>query len=168
MPKHIGYTHDSSPSPPPSRHVTQPKEHLIKKGLRKPHKPLFSHAAMSQKTSSRPLTRASVLAAHEIIKPHIHRTPILTNTTLSTLASTPQTPEALENTQWAGQTPAKPTVRLFFKAENFQRIGAFKVRGAFHAVGRLIEELGVEEVRRRGVVTHSSGNVLLLERGRCV
>ncbi|KAH5299625.1 hypothetical protein HBI12_198070 [Parastagonospora nodorum] len=113
---------------------------------------------MSQNTSSRPLTRASVIGAHEIIKPHIHRTPILTNTTLSTLASTPQAPEALENTQWAGQTPANPTIRLFFKAENFQRIGAFKVRGAFHAVGRLIEELGVEEVRRRGVVTHSSGN----------
>lgn len=112
---------------------------------------------MSQNTSSRPLTRASVLAAHEIIKPHIHRTPILTNTTLTTLASTPQTPEALQGTQWAGETPANPKFRLFFKAENFQRIGAFKVRGAFHAVGRLIEEFGVEEVQKRGVVTHSSG-----------
>ena len=157
MPKHIGYTHDSSPSPPPSRHLMQPKKHLIQNGPQKPDKSLSSHAAMSQNTSSRPLTRASVIGAHEIIKPHIHRTPILTNTTLSTLASTPQTPQALEKTQWAGQTPANPTIRLFFKAENFQRIGAFKVRGAFHAVGRLIEELGVEEVRRRGVVTHSSG-----------
>jgi threonine dehydratase len=112
---------------------------------------------MSTNTSSRPLTRESVLAAHEIIKPHIHRTPILTNTTLSDLASTPQTPESLIGTHWEGQTPANPKFRLFFKCENFQRIGAFKVRGAFHAVLRLIEDHGLEEVRKKGVVTHSSG-----------
>jgi hypothetical protein len=40
-----------------------------------------------------------------------------------------------------------------------QRIGAFKVRGAFHAVKRLVAEVGVGEVMRRGVVTHSSGMV---------
>jgi threonine dehydratase len=108
-------------------------------------------------TSSRPLTRESVVAAHALIKPHIHRTPILTNTTLNNLASSPQTAEALKGTQWEGQTPASPKVRLFFKCENLQRIGAFKVRGAFHAVTRLIEELGLEEVQRRGVCTHSSG-----------
>jgi threonine dehydratase len=104
-----------------------------------------------------PLTRDSVLAAHELVKPYIHLTPVQTNTTLSSLASTPQTPDALKGTQWGGQTPARPKIRLFFKCENFQRIGAFKVRGAFHAVRRLVEELGVQEVRRRGVVTHSSG-----------
>jgi threonine dehydratase len=108
--------------------------------------------AMSTDTSSRPLTRASVLAAHALIKPHIHRTPIL-----STLASTPQSAEALKGTQWEGQDPAKPKFRLFFKCENLQRIGAFKVRGAFHAVLRLMEEMGEDEVRKRGVVTHSSG-----------
>ncbi|KAI7075167.1 tryptophan synthase beta subunit-like PLP-dependent enzyme, partial [Hortaea werneckii] len=53
---------------------------------------------------------------------------------------------------------AKPTVRLFFKSENQQKIGAFKARGAFHALGRLIEENGIDSVRARGVVTHSSGN----------
>lgn len=53
--------------------------------------------------------------------------------------------------------PSAPTFKLFFKCENFQKIGAFKARGAFHAVTRLIDEMGVEEVRRRGVVTHSSG-----------
>lgn len=104
-----------------------------------------------------PLTRASVEAAHALIKPHIHRTPVLTNTTLSNLASTPQTPDALKGTQWEGQEPAKPKFILFFKCENFQRIGAFKVRGAFHAVIRLIEEQGLENVRKKGVVTHSSG-----------
>ncbi|KAJ4304506.1 hypothetical protein N0V90_000032 [Kalmusia sp. IMI 367209] len=103
-----------------------------------------------------PLNRESVLAAHDLIKPHIHFTPVQTNTTLSTLASTPQTTEALKGTPWEGKEPAKPKVRLFFKCENFQRIGAFKVRGAFHAVKRLIEKEGLEEVRKKGVVTHSS------------
>jgi threonine dehydratase len=118
----------------------------------------ISHTTtMSTNTSSRPLTRESIVAAHELIKPHIHHTPVLTNTTLSNLASTPQTPESLIGTQWEGQTPARPKFRLFFKCENFQRIGAFKVRGAFHAVLRLIEDHGLEEVRKKGVVTHSSG-----------
>ncbi len=104
-----------------------------------------------------PLTRDSIRAAHSLIKPHIHSTPVLTNTTLSNLGSTPQSPEALKGTQWEGQEPAKPKFRLFFKAENFQKIGAFKVRGAFHAVLRLVEEKGIDEVRNKGVVTHSSG-----------
>ncbi|KAL1592964.1 hypothetical protein SLS59_009608 [Nothophoma quercina] len=105
-----------------------------------------------------PLTRKSIVAAHSLIKPHIHTTPVLTNTTLSNLASAPQSPEALKGTPWEGQEPAKPKIKLFFKAENFQKIGAFKVRGAFHAVLRLVEEKGIGEVRRTGVVTHSSGN----------
>ncbi|EUC33750.1 hypothetical protein COCCADRAFT_36499 [Bipolaris zeicola 26-R-13] len=104
------------------------------------------------------LTRSNVEAAHALIKPHIHDTPVLTNTTLSNLASTPQTAEALKGTQWEGQEPAHPKISLFFKCENFQRIGAFKVRGAFHAVTRLIEKEGIDEVRKKGVVTHSSGN----------
>lgn len=104
-----------------------------------------------------PLTRESIVAAHKLIKPHIYTTPVLTNTTLSNLASTPQSPEVLKGTPWEGQEPAKPKIRLFFKAENFQKIGAFKVRGAFHAVLRLVEEKGMEEVRKKGVVTHSSG-----------
>lgn len=108
-------------------------------------------------TTDLSLTRDSVVAAHALIKPHIHTTPVLTNTTLSNLASTPQSAEALRGTPWEGQEPAKPRIRLFFKAENFQKIGAFKVRGAFHAVLRLVEEKGIEEVRRKGVVTHSSG-----------
>lgn len=104
-----------------------------------------------------PLTRESVQTAHGRIKQHIHRTPVLTNTTISTIASTPQTADALKGTEWEGQEPARPKLRVLFKCENQQRIGAFKARGAFHALGRLIQELGEEEVRRRGVVTHSSG-----------
>ncbi|KAI4630767.1 hypothetical protein J4E80_001705 [Alternaria sp. BMP 0032] len=113
---------------------------------------------MSSSAPHASLTRASVEAAHALIKPHIHDTPVLTNTTLNTLANTPQAPEALQGTQWEGQEPAKPKVNLFFKCENFQRIGAFKVRGAFHAVTRLIEQDGLEAVQSKGVVTHSSGN----------
>lgn len=108
-------------------------------------------------TDELPLTRASVSAAHAIIAPHVHLTPVQTNTTLSTLASTPQTADALKGSPWEGHEPARPKIRLFFKCENFQRIGAFKARGAFHAVKRLIEKDGLDEVRKRGVVTHSSG-----------
>lgn len=121
---------------------------------------------MSSLDRALPLTRDSVIAAHELIKPYIHLTPVQTNTTLSDLASTPQTAEALKRTQWEGQEPARPKIKLFFKCENFQRIGAFKVRGAFHAVRRLIDEQGIEEVRKRGVVTHSSGTSPLPDRPR--
>lgn len=112
---------------------------------------------MADPSTSAPLTRLSVQAAHERIKPYIHRTPISTNTTISNFASTPQTKEALKGTPWEGKEPAKPKIRVIFKCENLQKIGAFKARGAFHALGRCIEVLGESEVRRRGVVTHSSG-----------
>ena len=101
---------------------------------------------MADHKSCLPLTPDSIRKAHEIIKPHIHRTPVLTNRTLNDIASSSTNPGA----------PA-PKLRLFFKCENYQKIGAFKARGAFHAVKHLIHELGIEEVRRRGVVTHSSG-----------
>jgi threonine dehydratase len=119
---------------------------------------------MSSPAPHASLTRASVEAAHTLIKPHIHDTPVLTNTTLTNLASTPQTPDALKGTQWEGQEPARPKVKLYFKCENFQRTGAFKVRGAFHAVTRLIEKEGLEQVQRRGVVTHSSGTSTTISR----
>ena len=93
-----------------------------------------------------PLTPASVRAAHKLIKPYIHLTPLLTSQTLNTIITTP--------TQ---EGTAAPKVRLYLKCENFQKIGAFKARGAYHALIRLIERLGVDEVRRKGVVTHSSG-----------
>ena len=76
-------------------------------------------------------TLADVLAAAERIRPHAHRTPVLTCRALD------------------GMTGA----RLFFKCENFQKVGAFKFRGATNAVFALSEEDA-----RRGVLTHSSGN----------
>ncbi|KAK3945871.1 tryptophan synthase beta subunit-like PLP-dependent enzyme [Diplogelasinospora grovesii] len=101
---------------------------------------------MADLSTCRPLTRDSVKEAHELIRPYIHQTPVLTNTTLNTIASTPlSSPGA-----------AKPVIRLYFKCENLQLIGAFKVRGAFHAVERLKQDPTWS--REKGVVTHSSGN----------
>ncbi|KAI9881470.1 MAG: hypothetical protein M1830_000032 [Pleopsidium flavum] len=108
---------------------------------------------MADRSKTLPLTRESVRSAHSLIEPYIHRTPVLTSTTLSDLSSTPQTHKSLVGTPFEGQEPARPNINLFFKCENYQRIGAFKSRGAFHALGRLSDE----EVKK-GVVTHSSGN----------
>jgi threonine dehydratase len=72
-----------------------------------------------------------VLVAHERIKPHIHRTPVLTSSYLNALTG----------------------AELFFKCENFQKAGAFKVRGASNAVFGLSDDM-----LERGVATHSSGN----------
>ncbi|MGD1883146.1 MAG: beta-hydroxyaspartate dehydratase BhcB [Paracoccaceae bacterium] len=72
-----------------------------------------------------------VLAAHERIAPYIHRTPVLTSSYLN---------------EFVG-------AELFFKCENFQKAGAFKVRGASNAVFGLSEEMA-----QNGVATHSSGN----------
>lgn len=108
---------------------------------------------MTDTARTLPLERSSVQSAHDRIKKKIHRTPVVTSTTLSSLASTPQTPEALIGTPFEGHVPAKPKIKFFFKCENYQRIGAFKIRGAFHALSRL-----TEEELAKGVVTHSSGN----------
>lgn len=115
-----------------------------------------------------PLTRASVVAAHDLVRPHVHRTPVLTNSTLTRLASTPagDRPGDLEaaggegeKQQAEGEKKAQPVIRLWFKCENLQRVGAFKVRGAFHAVERLKADEGwvAGGGLKRGVVTHSSG-----------
>ncbi len=115
---------------------------------------------MADPSTSPPLTRASVFEARELIKEFVHHTPTLTNATLDRLASTPA-PAAVSagDDGNGGRKPAHPTIRLYFKCENLQRIGAFKIRGAFHAIERLKREPGWEEGggRERGVVTHSSG-----------
>ena len=120
---------------------------------------------MADLSTTLPLTRSSVIAARNLISSHIHLTPVLTNTTLTNLASTPRSAEDLVGTRWEGRTPAKPNVRLWFKCENLQRVGAFKPRGAFHAVERLKKEPGWVEAggMEKGVVTHSSGSSISLE-----
>jgi threonine dehydratase len=106
-----------------------------------------------------PLTRESVIAAHELVKPYVHYTPVLTNKTITDIASSPQSTEDLVGTQWEGQPPANPKIRIWFKCENLQRVGAFKARGAFHAIQRLMAQPGWAENggREKGVITHSSG-----------
>ncbi|KAI6092067.1 tryptophan synthase beta subunit-like PLP-dependent enzyme [Hypoxylon rubiginosum] len=103
---------------------------------------------MADQSTSPPLTRASVAEARELIRPFVHRTPVITSSSLSALAST------------SGQGKARPKFRLWFKCENFQKVGAFKARGAFHAIERLKKEPGwlAGGGAERGVVTHSSGN----------
>lgn len=118
---------------------------------------------MAALSTTLPLNRDSVCSAHKVVKSHVHRTPVVTNQTLSELASTPATVEYLKDTRFAGRTPAKPVLRLWFKCENLQRIGAFKVRGAFYALHKLSEEPGWLEGggKEKGVVTHSSGKMVL-------
>jgi Pyridoxal-phosphate dependent enzyme len=117
------------------------------------HTPVMSKSPMSSSIpspsfSDLPLTPVNVLLAHDLIKPYIHRTPLLTCQTLNNIASTPRQPGG-----------ANPKINLYFKCENYQKIGAFKARGAFHAIIRLIEKCGLEEVRKKGVITHSSGTI---------
>ena len=110
------------------------------------------YTTMADLSRTLPLQRSSVQSAHELIKPYIHETPVLTCKTLNHLASTPQSKEALIGTPFEGHTPARPKIHFFFKCENYQRIGAFKSRGAFHALSRL-----TDQELKNGVVTHSSG-----------
>ena len=72
-----------------------------------------------------------IAAAHERIKAQAKRTPVLTSATVDALTG----------------------ASVFFKCENFQRMGAFKFRGAFNALSQL-----QEEQRKKGVVAFSSGN----------
>lgn len=76
-------------------------------------------------------TLQTIREAHERIKPYIHRTPVMTCSSIDAMVDS----------------------SLYFKCDNLQKIGAFKIRGATNAVFKLSEEEAA-----RGVVTHSSGN----------
>jgi len=73
----------------------------------------------------------AIRAAHRRISPRIHRTPIMTSESLDEMAG----------------------ARLFFKCENLQKTGSFKIRGATNAVFSL-----TDEEAKHGVVAPSSGN----------
>lgn len=72
-----------------------------------------------------------VAAAHERIRNAAHRTPVFTSATADAMTG----------------------ASIFFKCENYQRMGAFKFRGAYNALSRF-----TPEQRKNGVVTYSSGN----------
>jgi threonine dehydratase len=88
-------------------------------------------ANLAGQPTGSPIDWKTIEDAHERIAPRIHRTPVLTSESLDDIAGT----------------------RLFFKCENLQKTGSFKIRGATNAIFSLSEEEA-----RRGVVTHSSGN----------
>jgi len=77
------------------------------------------------------VTLKDIEAAHERIRPLIHRTPVFTNSSLNELSG----------------------AELYFKCDNFQKAGSFKIRGATNTV----EQLTIEELSL-GVATTSSGN----------
>lgn len=75
--------------------------------------------------------KQALLDTHQRIQPFIHRTPVMTSQQLNKISG----------------------VEIYFKCENFQRMGAFKMRGGANVI------LNLSEVQRaKGVVTHSSGN----------
>ncbi|MCZ4694891.1 pyridoxal-phosphate dependent enzyme [Ancylomarina euxinus] len=78
-----------------------------------------------------PITLKDLKETHQRIKPYIHNTPVLSSSLINEIAG----------------------AQLYFKCENFQKMGAFKMRGALNAVLQLSDEQ-----KKRGVATHSSGN----------
>jgi threonine dehydratase len=77
------------------------------------------------------ITKETIEQAHERIKPFVHRTPVLTSAGINDIAG----------------------CSIFFKCENFQKVGAFKARGATNAALSLSPEACA-----KGIATHSSGN----------
>ncbi len=77
------------------------------------------------------ISKASIESAAARIAPYIHTTPIMTNKSINELSG----------------------LDLYFKCENFQKIGAFKIRGGMNASLQL-----TPEQMEKGVATHSSGN----------
>jgi threo-3-hydroxy-L-aspartate ammonia-lyase len=74
---------------------------------------------------------SDISSAYTIVQPVVHKTPLLTSRSLNSRCGND----------------------VFLKAENFQRVGAFKIRGAYHKIATL-----TNEEKRHGVITHSSGN----------
>lgn len=74
---------------------------------------------------------SDIESAYSVLKPVVHKTPLLSSRTFNRMNGN----------------------ETYFKAENFQRIGAFKFRGAYNKLSSL-----TEQERQRGVIAHSSGN----------
>jgi threonine dehydratase len=91
----------------------------------------MSSTAHANPVTYTPPTWRDILEAHARIAPRIHRTPVLTSASLDALTG----------------------ARLFFKCENLQKTGSFKIRGATNAILSLSDKEA-----SRGIVTQSSGN----------
>jgi threonine dehydratase len=92
---------------------------------------LVSQTSSQQSADQQSVTYADIEAAAQQLAGYAHRTPVMTSRTINQLTK----------------------AEVFFKCENFQRVGAFKFRGAFNAMSRLSDE-----PRQRGVLAFSSGN----------
>ena len=77
------------------------------------------------------MNKEALLEVHNRVKPYIHRTPVLSSELINEISG----------------------CKVYFKCENFQKMGAFKMRGAANAISKLSDEQ-----KNKGVVTHSSGN----------
>ena len=77
------------------------------------------------------MDKVTLQNVHNRIKPYIHKTPVLTSQLINNMCG----------------------AKVFFKCENFQKMGAFKMRGAANAILNLSKAQ-----KSKGVVTHSSGN----------
>ncbi len=77
------------------------------------------------------ITKEAIERAEKLIQPYIHKTPVLTNQSINELTG----------------------IDFYFKCENFQKIGAFKIRGGMHATLNL-----TPTQLQSGIATHSSGN----------
>lgn len=77
------------------------------------------------------MLKEDIIQSHKRIEPYIHNTPVLSSRLIDQIVG----------------------ANLFFKCENFQKIGAFKMRGATNAIMQLSDDQ-----KKKGVVTHSSGN----------
>jgi threonine dehydratase len=91
----------------------------------------MSTAPSVESANYHPPTWEAIVAAHTRIAPRIHRTPVLTSASLNAISG----------------------AQLFFKCENLQKTGSFKIRGASNAILSLTDN----EVAK-GIVTQSSGN----------
>lgn len=77
------------------------------------------------------MNKEALLEVHNRVKPYIHKTPVLSSELINEISG----------------------CKVYFKCENFQKMGAFKMRGAANAILNLSED-----EREKGVTTHSSGN----------
>src|SRR5437016_11631304 len=91
----------------------------------------MSTAPSVETANYHPPSWEAILAAHARIAPRIHRTPVLRSTSLNAMTG----------------------AQLFFKCENLQKTGSFKIRGASNAILALSEQEAA-----RGIVTQCSGN----------
>lgn len=77
------------------------------------------------------ISKSDIIQAHALIQPYIHRTQVMTNKSINEITG----------------------IEFYFKCENFQKIGAFKIRGGMNAT------LSLNEAQmKNGIATHSSGN----------